>query len=239
MVPDGRLHAEWLAALSDAKIAADRTHLFPWPGEGPNAAAAMWYPPGRILQTDEQFPDPAQTALANTPAVRNLHRVSVWPDALSAAELAAVLRHELEHALQWDRLDLTSTRLYDLAKCLLTYKAGELDGCAGSLINTIPFEEDCNAAASAHVWARYPDEAKAMCRGDRRHLACSRVGPQPFDTLPARTVAWMYAHSDLVTAYVADKNVDFRSALDARAKGTGSLWAAIVDAGNVYTGSAE
>ena len=33
--------------------------------------------------------------------------------------------------------------------------AGGLDGCAGGLINTVPSEMDCNAAASVYIAGRF------------------------------------------------------------------------------------
>lgn len=82
---------------------------------------------------------------------------------------------------------------------------GGLDGCqAGALINTIPTEMDCNAAASVYINERFSAaEVQAIRDSDRRALACSLVPPPPPETLPARMVAFAFVHRSAVEAHAA------------------------------------
>ena len=58
------------------------------------------------------------------------------------------MRHELEHASQWDHHGQPIYGLYDLVLEVLAHKAAELEGCGGMYVNAIPAEQDANAAAS-------------------------------------------------------------------------------------------
>jgi hypothetical protein len=72
---------------------------------------AVWHPPGNVLVEDEQFPDPTQLDDANAPAHRNLHRIVVPAEPPDAITFAALVRHELEHARQFDALGRPIFRL--------------------------------------------------------------------------------------------------------------------------------
>jgi hypothetical protein len=73
-------------------------------------------------------------------------RVAIWRD-VDLPVFAGRLRHELEHARQWDRFGRSIFELYDLIRDeLLPRKAGDLNGCAGMYVNAIPAEQDANAA---------------------------------------------------------------------------------------------
>jgi hypothetical protein len=95
------------------------------------------------------------------------------------------------------------------------------------LINTIPAEEDCNAAAAIYVREHHADAVADMCRGDFRYLACSLVRPQPIETLPARTVAWMFVHSDLCAQRVEGRGWFFGEILRAADARDQEVWDAI------------
>lgn len=83
---------------------------------------------------------------------------------------AALLRHELEHARQFDAVGAGVFDLQDfLENDVLSEVAGGLDGCGGGLINAVPTEIDSNAAASVFISARFPaHEVQALRTGPRR-----------------------------------------------------------------------
>jgi hypothetical protein len=217
------LYEEWALALSHAELDSSIL-LFELRGAGPNALNALHFPP-RMVAPAEQIPDEDDRARIN--ADRERHRVVLWPDGKSRPVVGALLRHELEHVRQWDRLGVRHDMLYDIALDLLRLKAGGLDGCAGWLINTIPAEEDCNDAAAIYLREHHADAVADMCRGDFRHLACSLVGPQPIETLPARTVAWMFVHSDLCAQRVEGTGWSFGEILSSADARDRELWGAI------------
>ena len=216
------LDEEWMSALSHAGLDASIL-LFELDGEGPNALNALHLRP-HVEAPTEQVPDEDDRARIN--AERDRHRVAVWAEGKSRAVVGALLRHELEHVRQWDALRMRHETLYGIAEDLLSRKAGGLNGCSG-ITNAIPAEEDCNAAAAIYVREHHTDAVADMCRGDFRYLACSLVGPQPIETLPARTVAWIFVHSDLCAQRVEGRGWSFGEILrgaDARDR---EMWDAI------------
>jgi hypothetical protein len=187
------IDTEYQAALADAAIEPARARLYLAKAMGKRHVGAVWHPPGDELVVSEQFPDASQRADANDPKHRDLHRIVAPDEPTDAVTFAALVRHELEHARQYDAL---GQAIFDLQQLLeggvLPYRAVLLEGCAGSLINGVPTEIDANAAASVYVSARFTaEEVGALRGGDRRPLACSLVGPEQFETLPARMVAYV------------------------------------------------
>jgi hypothetical protein len=218
------LDEEWVSALRHAELDSSIA-LFAFAGTGPNRINALYYPTDAVAPPD-QVPDAADRARVNAQLDR--HRVGVWAEGKSRAVVGALLRHELEHVRQWQRLRARQDALYTIAKDLLWRKAGNLDGCQGGLINTIPAEDDCNAAAAIYVREHHKDAVAEICRSDDfRHLACSLVGPQPIETLPARTVAWMFVHSDLCAQVVEGQASSFGEILRAANPRDQELWDAI------------
>jgi hypothetical protein len=194
------------AALADAGIEPARARRYLAKAAGKGHLGAVWHPPGDELVVDEQFPDASQLADANDPKHRDLHRIVAPAEPDDAVTFAALVRHELEHARQHDAL---GQPIFDLQRfienCVLPYRAALLEGCGGPLVNGVPTEIDCNAAASVYVSARFTAEEVATLRsGRRKPLACSLVGPEPFETLPTRMVAYVHIHRSCAEAYVKE-----------------------------------
>lgn len=191
------LEREWQAALAHAGLDAARVRRYDMEAVGGSAggsgAGAAWFPPGDDLRQGDNFPDASQLHEANAPENINLHRIVVRVDD-DVAVTAARMRHELEHARQYDALRRSIFLLYDFLLRALAHRVGGLNDCAGHLINAIPSELDANAAASMHLRARHPDQIARICASEHQVLACSLVGPEPFKTLPARMVAFAYIH---------------------------------------------
>jgi hypothetical protein len=189
-----------------------------------DATHAVWFRPGRKLVRDHEFPAPHDVRDANHPDHIDLHRIVVWRDA-SAPIVGALLRHELEHARQWDALGAGIFELYDLIKeGVLPYKAGALDGCAGVYINSMPAEQDANAAGAMYLSANHPDAASEIRKSDQRNLACSLSPPEAHSTLPARMVAYLALFPSACAAYAAAEDAPFAQVLESTYPGTGALW---------------
>jgi hypothetical protein len=70
-----------------------------------------------------------------------------WDDPLQEATLAALLRHEIRHAEQFDALGAEFFELYDLADLVCGWKLGGMPRGA-ALYGLIPAEMDANTASA-------------------------------------------------------------------------------------------
>jgi hypothetical protein len=104
--------------------------------------------------------------------------------------------------------------------------AGGLGGaCGGALINSIPTELDCNAAASVYLAGRFSAaELDAIREGPRKHLACSLIPPPPLQTLPARMIAFAYLHCEAAERQAARHGFPVASMLRAMYPQAPALW---------------
>jgi hypothetical protein len=170
--------------------------------------------------TDEQREE------ANSTENRRLHRIAIPAEPTDAVLFAALLRHELEHARQWD----VKPGIFDLQDFIendiLPEIAGGLDGCACWLINTIPSEMDCNAAASVYIAQRFSAaEIRLVRDGPQKYLACSLIPPLPPETLPARMIAFAYVHRAAVERHAVRRGFPVSSILRSVYPPAPDLWA--------------
>lgn len=101
--------------------------------------------------------------------------------------------------------------------------AGGLKGCAGALINSMPDEIDCNAAAAVYVRRRFsPADVQAIRDGSRRYLVCSPRRPK---TLPARMVAFAFVYREAVERHAKRRNFSAASILGSVHGYAEALWA--------------
>jgi hypothetical protein len=203
---DEDVRAECRLALEDAGLGAEQVRFFKLSELGKGHVGAAWFRPHTEIESDDRgFPgDDARREEANSDENRKLHRIAIPAEPDDRVLFAALVRHELEHARQWDArvgiFDLHDFIEYDVVQEI----AGGLDGCGGGLINTIPTEMDCNAAASVYVAGRFSHaEIQAIRNGPQRYLACSLIPPLPPETLPARMVAFAYIHRAAVDRHAA------------------------------------
>lgn len=200
------VQAECRQALADAGLAAERVRFFRLSDLGRGSIRAAWFRPYTDVQPgDRGFPgDVAQREEANSEENRKLHRIAIPAEPDDRVLFAALLRHELEHARQWDA-HVGIFELHDFIEYdVLQEIAGGLDGCGGGLINTIPTEMDCNAAASVYIACRFSDaEIQPIRGGPQRYLACSLIPPLPPETLPVRMVAFAFVHRAAVERFAA------------------------------------
>jgi hypothetical protein len=228
MLDETELEAEWNSALADAEMPEDRVRLFVVDAErSSDHAYAVWHRPGRGLVRDHDFPQPLDVRTANAPENIDAHRIVVWRDA-TAPVVGATLRHELEHARQFDAVGVEVFDLYNLIKFgVLSHQAGGLDGCAGTYINAIPAERDANAAASMYLRKHHPDAAQGIRNSERRNLACSILPPEPHKTLPRRMIAFIALHPSASAAYAAAEGADLADLLERAYPGAAAIWQAI------------
>jgi hypothetical protein len=195
---DDEREEEIAAALADAGYTGAQVRFYSDAELSPTShVGAVWYRRWLMIEDDDQhFRNDALRAHANSAKDQQLHRILVPAHPEDRVEFAALLRHELEHARQFDEVGVEVFDLHDfIEKHVLCEAAGDLDGCGGGLINSIPTEIDCNAAASVYITGRFPaDEVQRLRSGNRRNLACSRIPPAPHATLVPRMVAFMYVY---------------------------------------------
>lgn len=200
------VQAECRHALADAGLAAEQVRFFQLSDMGKAGMGAAWFRPYTEIESDDRgFPgNDAQRLEANSDDNRELHRIALPAEPEGRVLFAALLRHELEHARQWDA-QVGVFELQDFIEYHVLPEIAEgLDGCAGWLINTIPSEMDCNAAASVYIASRFSDaEVQPIRNGPNRYLACSLLPPLPPETLPARMTAFAYIHRAAVDRIAA------------------------------------
>jgi hypothetical protein len=219
--------AECDHALADAGFVPEQVRFFRLGALGTGHVAAAWFRPHTDIEAgDRMFPgNDAQRAHANDAESRKLHRIAIPAEPTDPALFAALLRHELEHARQWD----AQPGIFDLQDFIendiLPEIAGGLDGCAGWLINTIPSEMDCNAAASAHISDRFSvADIQPIRDGPKKYLACSLIPPLPPETLPARMIAFAYLHGAALDRHAARRGFPVSSILRSVYPPAGALW---------------
>jgi hypothetical protein len=166
---EAEILAECNSAREDAEFAPEQIRFFRLIGLGSGHVGAAWFRPHTDIESgNRMFPgNRAQFAEANTADNRGLHRIAIPAEPDARALFAALVRHELEHARQWD----AKPGIFDLQDFIeneiLPEIAGGLDGCGGWLINTIPSEMDCNAAASVYIAERFSADEIQMISPDR------------------------------------------------------------------------
>lgn len=218
------IEAEWEAALADANISPSRATLYTFAAGSDlgGGRQAVYQSPGDYI-----LPPPAQRFLEVLNEKPDLHRVGIGSD-LESYIAAAVIRHELEHARQFERHGRGIFNLQDLIVAACWEKTGRVRVGGGFLTNIIPPELDANAAAARFVWSRHAAAAEAYLNAphdDHQVLFRYERGPEPLETLVWRTLAYAATiadHCEAVSLRVARKT--FRDFLDEHLPGAGPLW---------------
>ena len=223
--------AEWQAAVSDVGIPHERVcvHVF----EGSSNArgeGALWAMPGRnVPRKSVPFIGDNDGFRRFNTEQRDLHRVVVWSDQQPVL-LAAKMRHELEHARQFEAHGPALFGLYDLVNAALDLKVAGLMG-GGHVYSSIPTEVDANAAAARFVSGRHAVDAARLLeeRHEASNLLRSLTGPGPLKTLPGRMVAFAYEYADLGERYFRERSfaMTFAATVDQTWPGALQAWSAI------------
>jgi hypothetical protein len=226
------VEAECRDALADAGFTAEQVRFFRLSELGTGNIGAAWFRPDTDIEPDDpHFPrDAAQREKANSAESRKRHRIAVPADPDDRVLFAALLRHELEHARQWDARPLIFDLQGFIEDDILPEIVGGLDGCAGGLINTVPSEMDCNAAASVYITRRFsPDEIQPIRNGTKRFLACSLIEPLPPETLPRRMIAFAYIHRAAVERHAERRESSIASILFSLDRSARDYWVRLED----------
>lgn len=234
---DPQIETVWLAAVEDAGRDPDECLLYLFAGVKSETGYSGWhFQRGLHIDEADHFGAAVNAVLPelNSDECVDAVRIIVWRDR-TVEGLAAVIRHELEHAVQNEAHGPGVEGLYHLALQVLAVRVNELPG-SGLLYTTIPNELDANAAAAIFVRTRYGagrifellearDEDSAAFR--------SLVGPASLDTLPERLLAFFITHRDLCEAYAHEQGFAFWQLLNAHCKGAGAAWRQLVDQGGL------
>jgi hypothetical protein len=141
-----------------------------------------------IVPDNDLVPEKLATE-ANAPEAINRHRTVVrrplTSDPVLIAAFSGKLRHELEHARQWNACGLAGFQLSNLADTVLAPK--------------LTTEQDANAASAMFLRARWREAITALLDDlDHGPLARSLTPPGSLETLLARMVAFLYLYEDSV-----------------------------------------
>jgi hypothetical protein len=218
----------WLAACADAGLDVNECLLYVVDGrQSQTGYGGMHFQRVLHIYESEDLGDDINALLDELNAESRIDatRILVWRDR-TIEGLAALIRHELEHAVQNEANGLGVEGLYHLAKKVLGVRVGGLAG-GGLLYTTIPNELDANAAAAMFVRARYGNDrinALLDARDDDSGLFRSLVGPGPVDKLPERLFGFFVSHRDLCDRFAATAGFSFAQLLDLDWSGAGALW---------------
>ena len=157
--------------------------------------------------------DDAQREEANSEECRKLHRIAVPAEPDDRVLFAAVVRHELEHARQWDAHPIIFDLQDFIENDVLTEIAGGLDGCGGGLINHPERDGLQRSSIGLHREPVQLAEIQPIRNGPNRFLACSLIGPLPPETLPTRMIAFAYIHRAAVERHAERRGFSVTSIL--------------------------
>jgi hypothetical protein len=230
------LASAWSLALDHAALDDDDFYLLACPGAAVEGhAKAANYEPG-IAQDGDDLLSGAVLEEANAPAQITKHRIAAFEDVdpddpVAFAILAATLRHEIEHARQRMVCGGVLFAIDQYADDAIGFKAGGLPG-SRVLYNFKPIEQDANAAAAMLLRDRFEAGiVSEILDSQDAALARSLVGPGNPESLPARTVCFIYLFADVVEEVSRkDNSITFDRRLDAVSKSAGDLWRALAGA---------
>lgn len=197
--------AEWEPALADAGFTREQARYWLCRGFGEigEGTGAKWYVPAMDID-DDVFLSPEQKADAESDENHLLHRIALFEDHDQENELGdalvavvgATLRHELEHARQYEAVGKVVIDLDGELDYIIRVKFGGLPGGAAHY-NQKPLEQDANAAAAMYLRQHHPEHVQAILDGPCAHLARSNTPPESPETLLVRTVACLYQYRNL------------------------------------------
>jgi hypothetical protein len=207
MVNVKEVSALWALACADAEYEQNtQTALYLVGGEAGNGPAALHVEPEFEVCADPDWAlGPKQIADANSSTRRGAHRILVR-EFQSARVALGRLRHELEHARQYDRCpDLyrgMGLPQDALSRAVEERRPPSMEGSA-CLYNLLPSEEDANRAAAQLATAHFgpPSEADLATTNAPLFRDASPVHP---DTLARRLLATSALFPDAF-AWVAEQ----------------------------------
>jgi hypothetical protein len=197
---------EWIKAIEHAGLDYMRCRLWFGRGDHQKSAGANYYRPARRIEGAHGL-DQAQFDEAHSDECSELHRVIVYPeyepeegkigDGVLVPIFGAILRHELQHALQFDASGEPPFEIDEvLIDHVLSVRAGGIRGSM-ALYNTKPMEIDGNAAAALFLKDVHPEHLETIQAGPCGQLGRSLVGPEDPSTFLTRQICFLYIHRDI------------------------------------------
>lgn len=194
----------WSEAIADSGLDAAKLHRFDALRAVIEGAGAQWWapevsvhePPVHLELTEDDA-----AAAARSPLLEK-HRVATAPienlePRVAEAALAAKLRHELEHARQWEICGPEPFMLMQLARQVHARKTGGT--IYGTFLNQMPIEDDANAAASLFVRRLRADSVEDLSRHEAyAPLVRAALGAANPETLVVRMVGFLFHYRDIV-----------------------------------------
>jgi hypothetical protein len=192
--------AEWPKAIQDAGLARNALLLCPTDHSPTtlSGSPAQWFPPFLEARGLEGFP-PEHYEEADSESKWERHRIVVrlsydYPPTLGSdatqALVGAGLRHELEHARQYQDCPAFYEFTYQVVLPVLWHAFN--GSYPNDIINRMPIEIDANAAASRYLKTQHPAHIEALRATIWADLVQMNTGPQPTATLLSRMVAFLY-----------------------------------------------
>jgi hypothetical protein len=231
------IERQFEAALVHAGLPPEKVKLWtvPAPPQPPIGRAA-WYHPGFEIQEGRgQLLRGDQREEANSAQNRKLHRVAVRADLdlrgpTAKAVLGGLIRHELEHAIQWEVWGRPLFELDQVTDELIDWKAGPPPGEV-PLYRRKPREEDANAAAADFIREVHSDAVESVAQGDYAELMRSNHAPPDPGTLLVRTVCFQFLYWDLACGMQLEEGISgWAEHIDLIAPGAGDIWRALEQA---------
>jgi hypothetical protein len=219
--------AEWAAALDDADLDLSQCKLSVLPAVRGDARS-VHYPPGRELGADRVINETLAAEL-NRPENRDHHRVAVLGEASDdergRAVFAALLRHELEHARQWEAWRAVPVELSCLFDDVIDVLVGEHIEAGRQLYRAQPNERDANAAASRFVRRRYHHDVIDDILASEDYVLVATVSPpEPLESLPMRNVAFLFQNHDVCRQIAERVGESFAARLERIAPAVRAAW---------------
>lgn len=225
----------WLAALAHAEVEPNTALLYTLAGANGDEFGAKYLYRGMRIHAEAE-PAAIHPLLndMNSEACIDAYRVVVFTDR-TIEGIAALIRHELEHAKQREAHGQRLMGLYSLACDVIAERVGGLTGGA-FLYQVIPVEMDANAAAAAFVRGAFTQRRidQLLAAGDSDGSAFrSLVGAPDIDTLPERMVRFFATIPDLCELYGDRAGFSFAALLDVHWRGAGRIWRCLFEEENL------
>lgn len=220
-----------MAALADAEIDSADVLLYTLKGESGGGYGARYLHRGLHIHPEGEAEElhPLLEEM-NEEACIDAYRIAVFTERTFEG-IAALIRHELEHARQRDVHGQRLMELYGMAEAVISERVGGLAG-GGFLYQVIPVEMDANAAAAIFVRHRFgADHVDALLRaGDKDGSAFrSLVGPPAIETLPERMIQFFATIPDLCERFAERQEFPFRTLLDVHWRGAGAIYQRLLE----------
>jgi hypothetical protein len=228
----------WREAVADSGLDEAQLHRFEAVRAVMEGAGAQWWAPGTPVHEPPvrlELSEDDAAAADSLPLIEK-HRVATVPieglePAVAEATIAAMLRHELEHARQWEAAGGPEAfMLMQLAWKVYMRKTGGT--MHGGFLTQMPIEDDANAAASLFLRRVRPDVVDDLAQHDvYQTLVRAIVGPASPESLVVRMVGFLFQYRHVVQDLTAESGpISETTYIGFYARSGVEVWQALCDA---------